>query len=109
MKKTRILGHSDIEVTAIGYGCMGQTHSYGVVEPEKEMVELMRYAYEVGYDGKTWTVSNYYKGGYEVPFGQLILVEEGIHWARPQHAQLVWDFLKHFRRNENGGIEQIQQ
>ncbi len=49
MKKTRILGHSDIEVTAIGYGCMGQTHSYGVIEPEKEMVELMRYAYEVGY------------------------------------------------------------
>ena len=49
MKKTRVLGHSDIEVTAIGYGCMGQTHSYGVIEPEKEMVELMRYAYEVGY------------------------------------------------------------
>ncbi len=49
MKKTRMLGHSDIEITAIGYGCMGQTHSYGVVEPEKEMVELMRYAYEVGY------------------------------------------------------------
>ena len=49
MEKTRILGHTDIEITAIGYGCMGQTHSYGVVEPEKEMVELMRYAYEVGY------------------------------------------------------------
>ena len=49
MKKTRMLGLTDIEITAIGYGCMGQTHSYGVVEPEKEMVELMRYAYEVGY------------------------------------------------------------
>ena len=49
MKKTRILGHSNLEITAIGYGCMGQTHSYGVVEPEKKMVELMRYAYEVGY------------------------------------------------------------
>jgi len=49
MKKTRTLGNSDIEITAIGYGCMGQTHSYGVVEPEKEMVELMRYAYEAGY------------------------------------------------------------
>ena len=49
MKKTRRLGQTNIEITAIGYGCMGQTHSYGVVEPEKEMVELMRYAYEVGY------------------------------------------------------------
>lgn len=34
MKKTRILGNSDIEITAIGYGCMGQTHAYGVVEPD---------------------------------------------------------------------------
>ena len=48
MKKTRMLGNSGIEITAIGYGCMGQTHSYGVVEPEKEMVELMQYVYEVG-------------------------------------------------------------
>lgn len=49
MRKTRKLGHSGIEITAIGYGCMGQTHSYGVIEPEKEMIDLMRYAYEVGY------------------------------------------------------------
>lgn len=45
MRKTRKLGHSGIEITAIGYGCMGQTHSYGVIEPEKEMIDLMRYAY----------------------------------------------------------------
>lgn len=46
MRKTRKLGHSGIEITAIGYGCMGQTHSYGVIEPEKEMIDLMRYAAE---------------------------------------------------------------
>ncbi len=49
MSKTRILGNTDIEISAIGYGCMGQTHSYGVVEPEQAMVDLMRYAHEVGY------------------------------------------------------------
>lgn len=49
MKKPRRLGNTDIEVAAIGYGCMGQTHSYGVVEQEQAMVELMRCAYEVGY------------------------------------------------------------
>ena len=49
MEKTRKLGQTDIEITAIGYGCMGQTHAYGVVEAEEDMVELMRYAYEVGY------------------------------------------------------------
>ena len=49
MEKTRTLGNTDIQVSAIGYGCMGQTHSYGIVEPEQAMVELMRYAYEIGY------------------------------------------------------------
>ena len=60
------------------------------------------------YDGKTWTVSKYYRDGYEIPFGQLILVEDGIHWARPQHAQLAWDFMKQFRRNSEGLIEVIE-
>lgn len=59
------------------------------------------------FDGKAWTVSNYYKDGYSVPFAQLILVQDGIHWARKPHAQLAWDFLKQFRRNPDGSIEQI--
>ncbi len=63
---------------------------------------------ELSFDGKTWTVSNYYKDSYDVPFGQLILVEDGIHWARPQHARLAWDFMKHFRRNESGQIELLK-
>lgn len=49
MEKTRKLGQTDIEISAIGYGCMGQTHSYGVVETEADMVSLMQYAHEVGY------------------------------------------------------------
>ena len=59
------------------------------------------------YDGKDWAVSNYYKEGYSVPFGQLILVQDGIHWARRPHAELAWNFMKNFRRNENGEIEMI--
>ena len=49
MEKTRKLGQTEIEIAAIGYGCMGQTHSYGVVEAEEDMVSLMQYAHEVGY------------------------------------------------------------
>lgn len=41
MPKTRKLGKTEIEVTAIGYGCMGQTHAYGVVEAENDMILLM--------------------------------------------------------------------
>ena len=33
----------------IGYGCMGQTHSYGMKGAENEMIELLQYAKETGY------------------------------------------------------------
>ncbi len=49
MSKIRKLGQTDIEISAIGYGCMGQTHSYGVVAAEQDMVSLMQYAHETGY------------------------------------------------------------
>lgn len=49
MRKSRTLGQTNIEISAIGYGCMGQTHAYGVVEAETDMISLMQYAYEVGY------------------------------------------------------------
>ena len=49
MGKTRKLGQTEIEISAIGYGCMGQTHAYGVVETENAMVDLMRYVHEEGY------------------------------------------------------------
>lgn len=49
MSRIRKIGQTDIEISAIGYGCMGQTHSYGIVEAEQDMVFLMQYAHEVGY------------------------------------------------------------
>ncbi len=39
----------DKEMMPIGYGCMGQTHSYGMKAAEDEMVDLIRYAKETGY------------------------------------------------------------
>ena len=45
--KNRLLGSK--EVSPVAYGCMGQTHSYGGVQDQKDMVELMRYAKDVGY------------------------------------------------------------
>lgn len=44
--KTRKL--RDIEVSAVGMGCMGFSHGYGALPPKEESIRLMRKAYELG-------------------------------------------------------------
>jgi aryl-alcohol dehydrogenase-like predicted oxidoreductase len=46
--KKRILG-KDLEVTAVGLGCMGFTHAYGTAMNEEEAKEAIRKAYDMGY------------------------------------------------------------
>ena len=46
--KTRILG-KDLEVSAIGLGCMGMSHAYGPAADKKEMTDLLLKAVEEGY------------------------------------------------------------
>ena len=46
--KTRILG-KDLEVSAIGLGCMGMSHAYGPAADKKEMTELLAQAVDRGY------------------------------------------------------------
>jgi aryl-alcohol dehydrogenase-like predicted oxidoreductase len=40
----RILGNSDLEVSAIGLGCMGMSFSYGPPKDKQEMISLLRSA-----------------------------------------------------------------
>ena len=47
MKKRR-LGKSDLEVSALGLGCMGMSFAYGPVPDRKEMISLIRNAVERG-------------------------------------------------------------
>ena len=47
MQKRR-LGKSDLEVSAIGLGCMGMTHSYAPFPDRREMIALIRSAVELG-------------------------------------------------------------
>lgn len=46
--KKRFLGKSGLEVSAVGYGCMGLSHGYGAVPEHDEAVRLLRKAYELG-------------------------------------------------------------
>lgn len=45
----RILG-ADLEVSAVGLGCMGFSHAYGAPTDKKTAVETIREAVEIGYD-----------------------------------------------------------
>ena len=44
----RKLGRSDLEVPAIGLGCMGMSHAYGPAGDRREMISLIRSAVEQG-------------------------------------------------------------
>jgi hypothetical protein len=43
----RKLGKSNLEVSALGLGCMGMNFSYGVVQDANEMISLMHQAVEM--------------------------------------------------------------
>lgn len=38
----------DLEVSAIGYGCMGLSHGYGAVPERSDSIQLIRQAYDMG-------------------------------------------------------------
>src|SRR5208337_440101 len=46
--KKRKLGNSNLEVSAIGLGCMGMSFSYGPPEDKQEMISVLRAAVERG-------------------------------------------------------------
>ncbi|MEY2832603.1 MAG: hypothetical protein RLZZ574_1861, partial [Cyanobacteriota bacterium] len=47
MEKRKI-GNSNLEVSAIGLGCMGMSWSYGLPKDKQEMISLLRAAVERG-------------------------------------------------------------
>lgn len=46
--KTRLLGNSGLEVSALGLGCMGMSYGYGPAADRQEMIALIRRAVERG-------------------------------------------------------------
>jgi aryl-alcohol dehydrogenase-like predicted oxidoreductase len=47
----RKLGKSNLEVSAIGLGCMGMSFGYGPAADKKEMISLIRSAVDI----RAWT------------------------------------------------------
>jgi aryl-alcohol dehydrogenase-like predicted oxidoreductase len=46
--KGSVQGNTNLEVSAIGLGCMGMSYAYGSAADKKEMISLIRKAVELG-------------------------------------------------------------
>jgi aryl-alcohol dehydrogenase-like predicted oxidoreductase len=44
----RTLGNSNLEVSALGLGCMGMSYNYGLAADKQEMIRLLHSAVERG-------------------------------------------------------------
>ncbi len=61
----------NLEVSAIGYGCMGLSHGYGPVPPKAEAIRLIHHAYDLGctfFD----TAESYGQGANEEVVGEAL-------------------------------------
>lgn len=76
------LGNTNIEVSAVGYGCMGLSHAGGDPTERSAAVELIRNAYDMGYT--FFDTAQCYNGVY--PDGTMAcneeLVGEALHGIR---------------------------
>jgi aryl-alcohol dehydrogenase-like predicted oxidoreductase len=89
----RKLGRSDLEVSAIGLGCMGMSFSYGPPKDKQEMIFLLRAAVERG-------ITFFDTAEVYGPFINEELVGEGLS---PFRGQVVIATKFGFKLNPNGG------
>ena len=92
MQKRR-LGKSNLEVSALGLGCMGMSFSYGPAADKKEMISLLRAAVERG-------VTFFDTAEVYGPFANEELVGEALS---PFHGQVVIATKFGFKLDPAGG------
>lgn len=68
MKKRKL---RDLEVSAMGYGCMGLSMGYGAAPEKTESLRLLRYAYDLGYTFFD-TAERYAMGANEALVGEAL-------------------------------------
>jgi poly(3-hydroxybutyrate) depolymerase len=56
--------------------------------------------------GTPVTISSYRKEGYKNPFAQLVLIDGETHRVHDYDAELAWDFMRKFRRREDGSLSE---
>src|SRR6202021_2047285 len=89
----RKLGNSQLEVSALGLGCMGMSFGYGPPKDKQEMISLIRSAVELG-------ITFFDTAEVYGPFTNEELVGEAL---APLRAQVVIATKFGFQPDPNGG------
>ncbi len=97
MMQKRNLGNGNLEVSAIGLGCMGMSFSYGPAANKQEMVSLLRSAVERG-------VTFFDTAEVYGPFANEELVGEALF---PFRGQVVIATKFGFKLDPNGGPQWV--
>lgn len=116
--QTRKLGNSNLEVSALGLGCMGMSFSYLPVPDEKDMIALLRAAVE---RGVTFFDTAELYGPFSneallgealAPFHGRIAVATKFGWAPAHPGEARWSALnsrpEHIRHAVEGSLTRLR-
>lgn len=117
MKKRR-LGKSELEVSALGLGCMGMSYGYGPAKNKQEMIQLIRTAIEYGitfFD--TAEVYGPYAneelvGAALAPFRDQVVIATKFGFVPATETEERWSALdsrpEHIRKVVNESLERLK-
>lgn len=104
--KTRKL--KNLEVSAVGYGCMGFSHGYGALPPKQDAIRLMRMAYDLGcthYD----TAEGYGNGANEELVGEALKpIRRNVTIATKLHLQSGENLAQQVENRLDASLKRLQ-
>jgi len=114
----RKLGKSNLEVSAIGLGCMGMSWSYGPAKDKKEMIALLHAAVECGVN--FFDTAEVYGplaneelvGEALAPFRNQVVIATKFGWKPAPGDEVRWSLLdsrpEHIRRVVEGSLKRLR-
>jgi aryl-alcohol dehydrogenase-like predicted oxidoreductase len=114
----RKLGKSNLEVSAIGLGCMGMSWSYGPAKDKKEMITLLHAAVERGVT--FFDTAEVYGplaneelvGEALAPFRNQVVIATKFGWKPAPGDEVRWSLLdsrpEHIRRVVEGSLKRLR-
>lgn len=113
----RTLGNSNLQVSALGLGCMGMSHGYGLPHDKKEMIALMHAAIERGvtfFDTAEMYgpfTNEELVGEALAPFREQVVIATKFGW-RPAAATGKWTELdsrpEHIKRVAEASLKRLR-